>query len=62
MVKSPSRSILYKLLPVFLVLCCMCLDESQYVPMCTLTEELGPHISELPRGRHVMDREPSFLN
>ena len=30
--------------------------------MSTRTEELGSYISELFRGRQVMDRDSSFLN
>ena len=30
--------------------------------MRTLTEELGPYITDLFRGCHVMDQDPSFLN
>ncbi|CAM9240575.1 unnamed protein product [Laminaria digitata] len=58
----PSRSCINIFFSIFLGFSRIRLDESRYVLVRTLTEERGPYISELFRGRHVIDRDPSFFN
>ena len=57
----PGRSCMNFFVSLFLVLSRISFLEFQLMPMRTLAEEPGAHISELPRGPHVMDCDPSFL-